>query len=358
MSNLVPNSEKLMEAFIGGLPQCIEGNVTASKPQTLEEAINISQRLMDQIIKHDSVQETNDRKRKLENKGNIINNNYQNNYNDNNHNNDYHRQQNRRQETFKIYTATNGYTRNRPLCERCTLHHIGPCTVKCQTCNRDIKRIGAQKQTTGPQESILRNELAFVHFRISTLETTLEDIQLSNTPNLLPLLYCKNGGVTERFTVDEGKRTCSCGMWQLSRMPYVHATKSMYFTVLPPKPRKMFGRSRKKRIRAISEGGSSTRVSKVEDVNVVLRGPAMGENVGGYRGGASGFRGRGGAGVSRGGDGWSRGGASGSRGGASFSRGGVSVSRGGAGRSKRKFVSSAGPQKKTRQEEGGDFWIC
>ncbi|GKA51347.1 reverse transcriptase domain-containing protein [Tanacetum coccineum] len=135
--NMVPNSEKLMEAFIGGLPQSIEGNVTASKPQTLEEAINISQRLMDQIIKRDSVQETNDHKRKLEDKGNIINNNnYQNNYNNNNRNDDYHRQQNRRQETFKIYTATNGYTRNRPLCERCTLHHIGPCTIKCRTCNR------------------------------------------------------------------------------------------------------------------------------------------------------------------------------------------------------------------------------
>ncbi|GJZ93038.1 reverse transcriptase domain-containing protein [Tanacetum coccineum] len=40
--NMVPNSEKLMEAFIGGLPQSIEGNVTASKPQTLEKAINIS----------------------------------------------------------------------------------------------------------------------------------------------------------------------------------------------------------------------------------------------------------------------------------------------------------------------------
>ncbi|GJT25726.1 putative reverse transcriptase domain-containing protein [Tanacetum coccineum] len=33
-----------MEAFIGGLPKSIEGNVTASKPQTLEEAINITQR--------------------------------------------------------------------------------------------------------------------------------------------------------------------------------------------------------------------------------------------------------------------------------------------------------------------------
>ncbi|GJY88028.1 reverse transcriptase domain-containing protein [Tanacetum coccineum] len=44
--NMVPNNEKLLEAFIGGLPRSIEGNVTASKPQTLEEAINISQRLM------------------------------------------------------------------------------------------------------------------------------------------------------------------------------------------------------------------------------------------------------------------------------------------------------------------------
>ncbi|GJZ48935.1 reverse transcriptase domain-containing protein [Tanacetum coccineum] len=90
--NMVPNAEKLMEVFINGLPRSIEGNVTASKPQTLEEAINIAQRLMDQIIKHDSMQEANDRKRKLEDKGNIINNNYQNNYNNNNRNNDYHQQ--------------------------------------------------------------------------------------------------------------------------------------------------------------------------------------------------------------------------------------------------------------------------
>ncbi|GJX01310.1 putative reverse transcriptase domain-containing protein [Tanacetum coccineum] len=41
---MVPDSEKMME----GLPRSIEGNVTASKPQTLEEAINIAQMLMDQ----------------------------------------------------------------------------------------------------------------------------------------------------------------------------------------------------------------------------------------------------------------------------------------------------------------------
>nr|GEY67257.1 putative reverse transcriptase domain-containing protein [Tanacetum cinerariifolium] len=50
--NMVPNTKKLLEAFIGGLPRSIEGNDTASKPQTLEEAINISQRLMDQKVVH------------------------------------------------------------------------------------------------------------------------------------------------------------------------------------------------------------------------------------------------------------------------------------------------------------------
>ncbi|GJX56021.1 reverse transcriptase domain-containing protein [Tanacetum coccineum] len=69
---MVPNSEKLMEVFIRGLPQSIEGNVTASKPQTLEEAITITQR----------------------------------------------------------------YAGNLPFCKKCNLHHTGPCTVKCQTCNK------------------------------------------------------------------------------------------------------------------------------------------------------------------------------------------------------------------------------
>ncbi|GKA34003.1 reverse transcriptase domain-containing protein [Tanacetum coccineum] len=40
------NLTKLMEVFIGGLPRSIEGNVTASKPQTLKEAITITQRTL------------------------------------------------------------------------------------------------------------------------------------------------------------------------------------------------------------------------------------------------------------------------------------------------------------------------
>nr|GEW31802.1 reverse transcriptase domain-containing protein [Tanacetum cinerariifolium] len=85
---MVSNFEKLLEAFIGGLPRSIEGNVIASKPQTLEEAINIAQRLIDQVTKHTSVQVSSDHKRKFDDRR-TFNNNYRNknNYRNTNTNN-------------------------------------------------------------------------------------------------------------------------------------------------------------------------------------------------------------------------------------------------------------------------------
>ncbi|GJX00299.1 reverse transcriptase domain-containing protein [Tanacetum coccineum] len=138
---MVPNSEKLMEVFIGGLPRSIKENVTASKPQNLEEAITITQRLMDQVTKHNFVQGTNDHKRKFDDRRTFTNNNYQNNRNNNNNrNNDHQQQHNRRQETVRAYAATptknSRYTGIFPLCKKCTMHHKGLCTVKCQTCNK------------------------------------------------------------------------------------------------------------------------------------------------------------------------------------------------------------------------------
>ncbi|GJT00887.1 reverse transcriptase domain-containing protein [Tanacetum coccineum] len=130
--NMVPNTEKLIEAFIGGLPRSIEVNVTASKPQTLEEAITITQRLMNQVTKHDAEQGTNGYKQKFDDRRNNNNTNYPNNHdnnnypndrnnnyqnnrnnNNNNRNNDYHQQQDGRQETFRTY-GNRGYNGPHP----------------------------------------------------------------------------------------------------------------------------------------------------------------------------------------------------------------------------------------------------
>nr|GEX03067.1 reverse transcriptase domain-containing protein [Tanacetum cinerariifolium] len=98
---------RIEEAY---MTTCIKGNVSASKPQTLKEATTIAQRLMDQVIKHGSVQGTNDHKQKFDDKRTITNNNNyhnnRNNNNNNNHNNDHHQQHNRRHEASRAYGAT------------------------------------------------------------------------------------------------------------------------------------------------------------------------------------------------------------------------------------------------------------
>nr|GEW71524.1 hypothetical protein [Tanacetum cinerariifolium] len=73
---------------------------------------------------------------------------------------------------------------------------------------------------------------------------------------------------SDALKVDFATRTCSCRMWQLSGLPCEHAmqfSKSIRCQkILPPKPRVMPGRPRKKRIRASHEDGSRTRVSKAK----------------------------------------------------------------------------------------------
>nr|GEW46691.1 reverse transcriptase domain-containing protein [Tanacetum cinerariifolium] len=168
--SMVPNFEKLMEVFIGGLPRSIEGNVTASKPQTLEEVITITQRLMEQVIKHKYAQEANDHKRKFEDRRNTTdnNNNHSNNHNNNNfqdnrknsnHNHNYHHQQNKRQEAIRAYpvnpTKDSWYVGNLPLCRRCRLHHTGSCSVVCQVCNK----VGHQTKYCKNKRPATRNNL-------------------------------------------------------------------------------------------------------------------------------------------------------------------------------------------------------
>ncbi|GJT61025.1 reverse transcriptase domain-containing protein [Tanacetum coccineum] len=132
---MVPNNEKLLEAFIGGLPRSIEGNVTASKPQTLEEAINIAQKLMDQVTKHTPMQVSTDNKIKFDDRRTFNNNSHSNNNyrntNTNNRYNNHQLQQNRRQEAVRAYAVTpSGNNSKKPA----TGSNQLPVTVVCHTC--------------------------------------------------------------------------------------------------------------------------------------------------------------------------------------------------------------------------------
>ncbi|GJV31249.1 putative reverse transcriptase domain-containing protein [Tanacetum coccineum] len=99
------------------------------------------------VTKHTLVQVSSDHKRKFDDRRTFNNNNYRNNNNNNYRNtntnnryNNHQSQQNRRQEVVKAYDATptenNRYAGNLSLCRKCDLHQTGPCTVKCNTCNK------------------------------------------------------------------------------------------------------------------------------------------------------------------------------------------------------------------------------
>ncbi|GJV94638.1 putative reverse transcriptase domain-containing protein [Tanacetum coccineum] len=195
---MVPNSEKLMEVFIGGLPRSIEGNVTASKPQTLEEAITITQRLMDQVTKHNSVQGTNDHKRKFDDRRTFTNNNYQNNRNNNsNRNNDYQQQQNRRQETVRAYAAAptenSRWSSDQELQKQRASHWKQPATsvskLSCLWRKRVLQKLVPKGKQQCPWKSILtegqersprpKRSHGYLNIPSITLDTTY-DIEMAD----------------------------------------------------------------------------------------------------------------------------------------------------------------------------------
>ncbi|GKE61272.1 hypothetical protein Tco_1511639, partial [Tanacetum coccineum] len=62
---MVPDEEDKVERFIGWLPDNIQGNVIAAKPTKLQDAIRISNNLMDQKLK--GYARSPENKRRLEN---------------------------------------------------------------------------------------------------------------------------------------------------------------------------------------------------------------------------------------------------------------------------------------------------
>nr|GEZ89617.1 hypothetical protein [Tanacetum cinerariifolium] len=118
-------SDKI-EKYVGGLPDMIHGSLVASKPKTIQEAIEIATELMDKKIRTFAEREKAS-KIKFENTSR-------------NTQNQQQQHSNKRQNTGRVYSATSSekkqYGRSRPLCAKCNYHHDGPCVLKCRNCNK------------------------------------------------------------------------------------------------------------------------------------------------------------------------------------------------------------------------------
>ncbi|GJT62860.1 putative reverse transcriptase domain-containing protein [Tanacetum coccineum] len=122
---MFPEEADKIERYVGGLPDMIHGNIVASKPKTMQEAIEMATELMDKRVSTIAERQA-ENKRKFENTSR--------------NNQNQQQQQNKRQNTGRAYTAGSGdkkpYGGSRPLCSKCNYHHDGPCAPKCYKCNK------------------------------------------------------------------------------------------------------------------------------------------------------------------------------------------------------------------------------
>ncbi|GJY66163.1 reverse transcriptase domain-containing protein [Tanacetum coccineum] len=102
----------------------IHRGVRASKPKTMQDAIEFVTKLMDKKISTPA-------KRQAENKRKLYN---------ISKNNQNQQQQNKRQNTGRAYATGHRekkyYGGSTPLCSKCNYHDDGPCAPKCHKCNR------------------------------------------------------------------------------------------------------------------------------------------------------------------------------------------------------------------------------
>ncbi|GJU27642.1 putative reverse transcriptase domain-containing protein [Tanacetum coccineum] len=119
------------EKCIGGLLDNIQGNVIAAELVRLHDAIRIANNLMDQKLKAYTI-------KNAENKRSFDNNSRG---NRGQQQQPFKRQNVNGQNVARAYMVRNngerkGYVGALPYCNKCRMHHEGPCTVKCGNCKR------------------------------------------------------------------------------------------------------------------------------------------------------------------------------------------------------------------------------
>ncbi|GJW59750.1 reverse transcriptase domain-containing protein [Tanacetum coccineum] len=113
-----------IERYLGGFPDLIYGNIVASTPKTMQEAVEMATELMDKKVSTIAERQAG-KKMKFENTS---------------RNNQNQQQQNKRQNTSRAYTTGTSekkpYRGSKPLCTKCNYHHDGLCAPKCHKCNK------------------------------------------------------------------------------------------------------------------------------------------------------------------------------------------------------------------------------
>nr|GEU74086.1 reverse transcriptase domain-containing protein [Tanacetum cinerariifolium] len=121
--------EDRIERYVGGLPDNIQGNVMSAKPMRLQDAIRLANSLMDKKLKGYAIRSAENKRK------------FKRNQRDNHAQQPPFKRQNvRGSNVARAYTAGGNegrvYAGPHPLCNKCKLHHVGPCTIKCRSCGK------------------------------------------------------------------------------------------------------------------------------------------------------------------------------------------------------------------------------
>ncbi|GJQ91297.1 putative reverse transcriptase domain-containing protein [Tanacetum coccineum] len=124
-TKFVANETEKIDKYISGLPDNIYGNVKSARPKTLDETIELANDLMDRKLRTYAEKQSGNKRRA----------------DDSSRNNHGHQQQPfKRQNVAKVYNMGTGerkpYGGSLPKCNKCHLHHNGPCTQRCHKCNK------------------------------------------------------------------------------------------------------------------------------------------------------------------------------------------------------------------------------
>ncbi|GKD12145.1 reverse transcriptase domain-containing protein [Tanacetum coccineum] len=99
-----------------------------------------------------------------------------------------------------------GYTRSLPLCKKCTLHHTGPYTVKCQTCNK-VGHLTRNCKNKGPATGSNLQPLSRANNNAHGRAYLLRDKNTHQDPNIVTGTFLLNQQLA-RVLLDSGADKC------------------------------------------------------------------------------------------------------------------------------------------------------